>query len=95
MKFKADNVYYFFDKEEVNRLSKLADELMNDGEEELAKEVFTLNYMIIQTASKVGRQSIKVKNKLNKNKKYKGIIELRWEEKASEYTSNWPGHNQK
>lgn len=80
MEFKADNVYYFFNQNQVNRLSKLADKLMNNGEEELAKEVFTLNYMIMQTASKVGNQSIKIKNKLNKNKKYKGIIKLNWEE---------------
>ena len=72
------NSYEYFDKENVNELSELADELIEVGEDDLAKEVFEIGLLVMNYASKIGTKAMEVEKKLNKTDKFKARIENKW-----------------
>ena len=75
---KLKNSYEYFDRENVNELSELADELIEVGEDDLAKEVFEIGLLVMNYASGVGTKAMEVEKKLNKIDKFKGRIENKW-----------------
>ena len=75
---KVKNSYEYFDRENVNELSDLADELIEAGENDLAKEVFEIGLLVMDYASRVGTKAMEVEKKLNKTDKFKGRIENKW-----------------
>ena len=75
---KLKNSYEYFDRENVNELSDLADELIKAGEDDLAKEVFEIGLLVMNYASRVGTKAMEVEKKLNKTDKFKTRIENEW-----------------
>ena len=73
---KLENVYDLYDQENIKVLGKIADELMNKGQDDLAKEVFALNLTIMKQTSKTGNKILQLKKKL---KKHNINIEVDWE----------------
>lgn len=75
---KIKNSYEYFDEENVIELAELADELVEAGEDDLAKEVFQIGLLVMNYASRIGTKAMAVEKKLNKTDKFKARIENKW-----------------